>query len=47
MKKSPNILFIFSDQQRWDTVSCYGQPLGGEVQTDAQSGQTGNGGDPF
>jgi uncharacterized sulfatase len=23
----PNILFIFSDQQRWDTVGCYGQPL--------------------
>ena len=28
MKKQPNILFIFSDQQRWDTVSCYGEPLG-------------------
>ena len=23
----PNVLFLFSDQQRWDTVSCYGQPL--------------------
>ncbi len=23
----PNILFVFSDQQRWDTVGCYGQPL--------------------
>jgi uncharacterized sulfatase len=23
----PNILFIFSDQQRWDTLGCYGQPL--------------------
>lgn len=23
----PNILFLFSDQQRWDTVSCYGQPI--------------------
>jgi len=23
----PNIIFIFSDQQRWDTVGCYGQPL--------------------
>ena len=23
----PNILFFFSDQQRWDTVGCYGQPL--------------------
>lgn len=24
--KQPNILFIFSDQQRWDTCGCYGQP---------------------
>jgi uncharacterized sulfatase len=24
---SPNILFIFSDQQRWDTLGCYGQRL--------------------
>jgi len=23
----PNIVFVFSDQQRWDTVGCYGQPL--------------------
>jgi uncharacterized sulfatase len=23
----PNILFIFSDQQRWDTLGCYGQRL--------------------
>lgn len=23
----PNILFIFSDQQRWDTLGCYGQSL--------------------
>lgn len=28
MTKKPNILFIFSDQQRHDTVSCYGEPLG-------------------
>mgnify|MGYP006285536533 CR=1 FL=1 len=26
-KVKPNILFIFSDQQRWDTCGCYGQPL--------------------
>ncbi len=26
--KKPNIVFLFSDQQRWDTVSCYGQELG-------------------
>jgi len=25
--KQPNILFLFSDQQRWDTCGCYGQPL--------------------
>ena len=23
----PNIIFVFSDQQRWDTVGCYGQDL--------------------
>ncbi|MFQ6098893.1 MAG: sulfatase-like hydrolase/transferase [Armatimonadota bacterium] len=23
----PNILFVFSDQQRWDTLGCYGQKL--------------------
>ena len=23
----PNIIFFFSDQQRWDTCGCYGQPL--------------------
>ena len=23
----PNIIFFFTDQQRWDTVGCYGQPL--------------------
>ena len=23
----PNIIFILSDQQRWDTLGCYGQPL--------------------
>ncbi len=24
---SPNIVFFFSDQQRWDTCGCYGQEL--------------------
>ena len=23
----PNVLFFFTDQQRWDTCGCYGQPL--------------------
>jgi len=27
MSKRPNIIFFFSDQQRWDTVGCYGQKL--------------------
>lgn len=27
LKGKPNILFIFSDQQRWDSVDCYGSPL--------------------
>ena len=25
MDKRPNMIFFFSDQQRWDTVGCYGQ----------------------
>lgn len=25
--EKPNILFFFSDQQRWDTIGCYGQTL--------------------
>lgn len=25
--KRPNIIFYFSDQQRWDTLGCYGQTL--------------------
>lgn len=25
--RKPNIVFYFSDQQRWDTLGCYGQPL--------------------
>ncbi len=27
MANQPNIVFIFSDQQRFDTLGCYGQPL--------------------
>jgi len=27
MPDQPNIIFVFSDQQRWDTVGCYGQPM--------------------
>ncbi len=25
--EKPNIVFVLSDQQRWDTCGCYGQPL--------------------
>lgn len=25
--KKPNIVFIFSDQQRYDSISCYGSPI--------------------
>ena len=27
MSRRPNILVFFTDQQRWDTCGCYGQPL--------------------
>ena len=27
MSSQLNIVFIFSDQQRWNSVGCYGQPL--------------------
>ena len=27
MANKPNIIFFFSDQQRWDTLGCYGQKL--------------------
>jgi len=27
MPNQPNILVVFSDQQRWDTLGCYGQKL--------------------
>ena len=28
MSQQPNVIFFFSDQQRWDTVGAYGGPLG-------------------
>lgn len=27
MNRTPNVIFFFSDQQRWDTLGCYGQKL--------------------
>ena len=35
--KQPNILFIFSDQQRWDTLTCYGTKLGVSPNLDAMA----------
>ena len=26
-----NIIFYFSDQQRWDTCGCFGQPVNGRL----------------
>ena len=26
--QSPNILVFFTDQQRWDSAGCYGNPMG-------------------
>ncbi len=33
----PNILFIFADQQRWDTCGCYGQELDTTPHLDAMA----------
>jgi arylsulfatase A-like enzyme len=27
-QRQPNIVFVFTDQQRWDTAGCYGNPMG-------------------
>ena len=27
MPEPPNVIVFFTDQQRWDTCGCYGQPL--------------------
>jgi arylsulfatase A-like enzyme len=35
----PNILFILSDQQRWDTCGCYGQPQAITPNLDQMAGQ--------
>jgi len=29
MAHQPNVIFFFTDQQRWDTCNCYGQPFEG------------------
>lgn len=37
--KRPNIIFYFTDQQRWDTCGIYGQPLPVTPNLDALAGQ--------
>ena len=39
MPDQPNILFIFSDQQRWDSVGCYGQSLPTTPHLDAMAAE--------
>ena len=35
--RRPNIVFIFTDQQRWDTCGCYGQELNVTPELDAMA----------
>ena len=35
----PNILFFFTDQQRWDTLGCYGQQLPVSPRLDKMAGE--------
>ena len=37
--KAKNVVFYFSDQQRWDTLGCYGQTLPVTPNLDALAGQ--------
>ena len=39
MAQRPNILFIFSDQQRWDTVGCCGAPFSITPELDRMAGE--------
>ncbi len=39
LMKRPNIIFYFSDQQRWDTMGCYGQRLNVTPVLDALAGE--------
>lgn len=35
--RQPNVLVFFTDQQRWDTCSCYGNPMGLTPHLDAMA----------
>ena len=39
MPERPNIVFFFTDQQRWDTCGCYGQPLDVTPELDTMASQ--------
>jgi arylsulfatase A-like enzyme len=39
MSKQPNVIFVFSDQQRWDTCGCYGQELPVTPNLDRMAGE--------
>ena len=39
MSDRPNIIFFFTDQQRWDTCGCYGQPLPVTPNLDRMAGE--------
>lgn len=38
-KQRPNILVVFTDQQRWDACGCYGNPMGLTPNLDAMAGR--------
>ncbi|OGV48153.1 MAG: arylsulfatase [Lentisphaerae bacterium GWF2_44_16] len=38
-EKKPNIVFFFTDQQRWDTCGCYGQELPVTPELDKMAGE--------
>lgn len=39
MTRAPNVLVFFTDQQRWDTAGCYGNPMGLTPRLDAMAAQ--------
>src|SRR5512147_228923 len=37
MDKRPNVVVFFTDQQRWDSCDCYGNPMGLTPNLDAMA----------